>query len=369
MKQDHLSRAGRLIRRGNYDGAIKLLETEVNRYHDSYTYFYLLAVSYLYSDVYGMAYTYFNLARKIKIRDVHVLLGLACIYLNHGDTDRAVDLYLEVQELEGKNPTARKALKIIRKYPGPENISKWKESGRLRSLYPPLPKKPLSESGIILFAAAAALAIGLCLLFFHGGFTKAKEQRKDIGALKLVKEDEAAPMQVEGSYRYVLTRDEVIKKYDEARRFFNDFRDEEARVRLNHILESNAQEPVKNKARDLIAYLEVPGFDNLKDRFTYSQVIGDPFLYKNCAIHWRGIASNLDLGQNHTSFYFLAGYDTRTILEGIVRVDYNFAVSINPEHPLEILGKVIPDSSETMGIRIQGIAVKQTGLLDQAHNR
>ena len=141
-------------------------------------------------------------------------------------------------------------------------------------------------------------------------------------------------------------------------------RDEAARVRLNRILESNASEPIKNRARLLISYLEVPGFNTLHrdDRFTYSQVIQDPFLFRDTHVIWRGMASNLDLQQNSTSFDFLVGYDTRRIVEGIVQIDYNFAIPINPEFPVEILGRIIPMSGER-GIRIQGVALNQAGML------
>ena len=117
MKADPLLKANRLAHRGDYDGAIRILEPEVNRYYGSFSYYYLLGISYLRSKVFGMALTYFKLAREIKMSDPSVLLVLAVLYLNHGDTDRAVDLYLEVQERDEKNPIVRKALKVIRKYP------------------------------------------------------------------------------------------------------------------------------------------------------------------------------------------------------------------------------------------------------------
>jgi hypothetical protein len=112
--------------------------------------------------------------------------------------------------------------------------------------------------------------------------------------------------------------------------------------------------------------MEAPGFNTLKDRFSYSEVTGDPFLYRDCHVIWRGMVSNLTIEQNHTSFDFLVGYDTRRTMEGIVQVDYDFAIPVNPEYPVEILGRVIPIASEReMGIRIQGVALHQAGLLEQ----
>jgi hypothetical protein len=133
---------------------------------------------------------------------------------------------------------------------------------------------------------------------------------------------------------------------------------------LNRILESNASEPVKNRARILISYTVIPGFDTLKDRFSYSDVIKDPFVYRDCHVIWRGMASNLVVQQNHTSFDFLVGYDTYRTMEGIVQVNYDFAINVNPERPVEILGRIIPVSTDRApGIRIQGVALNQAGLL------
>jgi hypothetical protein len=363
-----LIKAARLVRSKNYHGAIKLLESEENRYFGSFNYYYLLGLSYLYSRVFGMALTNFNLARKQKMREPSVLLALAALYLNHGDTDKALDLYLEVRELDENNRIAKKALKIIRKYPGPENISAWIDSGKLPVLFPPLPKLPLQPSrlrtAVIILALAAAGIFGAVktgLLPF--GAAPARNGPEEI---ELLREEEDAPMQTGGSYRYVLTRKEVVDTYNEARKLFTSYHDEKARVNLNKLLESNCPGPVKNKARILLSYMEVPGFDTLKDRFSYGEVIEEPVLYRDCHVIWRGIASNLNIEQNRTSFDFLVGYDTRRTVEGIVRVDYDFAIPVNPERPVEILGRIIPVIGEKGAeIRIAGTALNQAGLLNR----
>jgi len=373
MKLDPVfTRAVRLAGKKDYDGAIKLLETEANRYNGSFTWYYLLGLSYLYSRIYGRALSYLRLAYEQKRREPNTLLGLAALYLNHGDTDKAVDLYLEVQSIEPSNRIARKALKTIRKFPGPENISDWIDSGRLPVLFPPFPKADVSGKGVAIgiIAASAVLGVAFIVAGMVGYLPGQRGPRAIPSGITLAAEERDAPMQTDGSYRYVLTRDETLNYYNEAVKFFTEYRDEAARVRLNRILESNASDPVKNRARLLISYMETPGFDTLRDRFSYSDVIGDPFIYRDCHVIWRGMASNLNIEQSHTSFDFLVGYDTRRTMEGIVQVDYDFAIPVNPEYPVEILGRVIPVSSERgPGIRIQGVALNQAGLLEQGQSR
>ena len=368
MKLDPiLTKAVLLARKKNYDSAIKTLESEANRYYGSFTYYYLLALSYLYSGIYGVAHRYLNLAVEQKLRDVNTLLGLAALYLYHGDTDKAVNVYLEVQSLDAANKTAKKALKIIRMNPGPDNISTWIDSGQLPVLFPPFPKADIKPKTLVVRITAIAtvmlLVFGITLK--TGFFPSAKGKRAIPQETEIADEEKNSPVQTGGSYRYVLTRDQVLNEYNEARKLFAGFRDEAAKVKLNYILESNASEPIKTKARLLISFMEAPSFATLQDKFSYNEVIKEPFKYRDCHIIWRGMAGNLVQTQNHTSFDFLVGYDTFRTMEGVVQVDYNFAISVNPERPVEILGRIIPISAESgSGIRIQGIALNQAGLLE-----
>ena len=345
----------------------------MNRYYGSFNYYYLLGNSYLHAGIYGVALTYLRLASEQKSRDTNTLLGLASLYLNHGDTDKAVDLYLEVQSIDESNSIARKALKIIRKNPGTEEISGWIDSGKLHTIFPPFPKIKASVKKIAVMSAG--ILAGLCILLgvaVKTGFISQpsfRAQRETPEDIVLDREERDAPVQTGGSFRYILTRDQVLGDYNEAQKLFTEYRDEAAKVKLNRILESNASDPVKNKARLLISFMETPGFNTLKDKFSYSDVVKEPFIYRDCHIIWRGMASNIVSGQNHTSFDFLVGYDTYRIMEGIVQVDYNFSIPVNPERPVEILGRIIPVSMEReTGIRIQGVALNQAGLLDKSND-
>ncbi|MDR3138658.1 MAG: tetratricopeptide repeat protein, partial [Treponema sp.] len=328
--------------------------------------------SCLYTGDFGGAHVYFKQARDIKIRDPLVLLGLAVLYLRRGETDRAVDFYLEVQELDEQNRIAKKALRIIRKYAGHENLSRWIESGGLPGLYPPIPSLPLTWSRIWIPLVCALFILGLTgsvLIKLHIlslPFLRGIE-REGLSTSTLEQEEKNEPVQIGGSYRYILTRNEVLNTYEDAQNLFAQRRDEAAKVALNRILESNASEAVKNKARLLFSYTETPSFDApMEDRFTYEEVIKDPVLYRDCYVIWQGMATNLDIQQNTTTLDFLVGYDTRRTLEGIVPVVFDFAIAVNPERPLAILGKVVPvlaANASGQDIRLEGTALHQASSL------
>jgi tetratricopeptide (TPR) repeat protein len=369
MKLDPvLTKAIRLLRRRKYGDVIRVLESVIFSFRESFKYYYILGLACLNVNDFGGALDFFKRARDIKKRDVHVLLGLAVLFLRRGDTDRAVDLYLEVQDLEPKNRIAKRALKIIRKYGGPDNIDALVETGRLSNLYPPIPELPVSKTAFFLPLTVLVLMAGAAFLLFKlnilNPFEKARSDRQGFYLTMLEREERDAPVQVDGSYRYVLTRGEVLKSYDEARKLFSQFRDEAAKLRLNRIIESNASDAIKTKARQLSFYTETPGFDTLKDRFKYADVLGEPPLYRDCYVIWSGMAANLELGESSTAFVLLVGYDTHKTLEGEVAVTLDFAAAVNTEQPLEVLGRVIPVSSpEGMSVKLQGIAIHQSGFL------
>ncbi|MDR3276604.1 MAG: tetratricopeptide repeat protein [Treponema sp.] len=370
MKLDpFLTRAVRLIRRGKAQDAVHKLEVEVTRYRDSFVYLYIVGQACLRAGDFGGAFTYFNRARSFKMRDPRSLLGLAALYLRRMDTGKAVELYLEVQELDQGNRAAKKALGIIRRHSGADDFSLWVSSNKLARLFPPLPHLPPSLRSVLITVAAALLAllIGAGILLRARGVElfPGKSPREGLAGTLLEGAERHTPVQVDGSFRYILTNNQVLDLYDGARELFDAYRDEKAKVSLNKILESNASEAVKNKARLLISYMVVPGFDSLKDRFSYAEVAAEPVLYRDCYLIWRGRAANIIHDETSTAFNLLVGYDTGNTLEGVVPVVFNFAVPLNPDRPLEVLGRLVPVVSSTgIDIRLEGVAVHQTGLLE-----
>jgi tetratricopeptide (TPR) repeat protein len=348
-----LRKAVNLTRRGKYDESIKMLEVEVFRYQDSYSYYHILGITCLYAGDFGGAHTYFSKAKNIKFRSPQTLMGLAVLFLRRGETDRALDLYLDIQDMEPDNRIARNALKIIRKYSGGENLSTWIEQGKLAVLYPPLPKAGISINPVPFIVAGIILATVAGI--FLGVKNAPRSQRGGLEVSVLEKTERENPVETGGSYRYILTREQVLSGYTEARKLFNQYHDERAKQELNRIIDSNASTAIKNKAQLLRAYTEIPGFDTLKDHFTYTEVSRDPLLYRDCFVLWKGSAANIKTGPEKTSFDLLIGYDTRTIMEGAVTVELEFPADITTIEPLEVLGFVVPTAADKFIISATGI--------------
>ena len=366
MKDDTiLSRGIRMIHHKNYGDAIGLLESEAIRYRDSFKYYYILAIACLYAGDLGGAQTYFRRSRELKIRDPGTLLGLAFLHLRRGETDKAVELYLEIRELDKKNRQAQKALEIIRKKGDPEKLAAWFENGHTALILPLLPKMPLSFSvKLILIVAMVFGGTGAYAILAFNSLVpspiKKPPARTGTATIALDPADRANPVVSGGSYRFVLTRDQVLTEFNEAQRLFRDFRDDSARVHINRILASNAAPSIKDKASALAEFAIVPGFDTIKDYFSYSEVLEDPELYQNCHVVWKGMAANLKDSERSTNFDLLVGYDTKVALEGIVPVQFNSALHIDPEKPLEVLARILVSDGK---IGLVGVAVHQASSL------
>ncbi len=238
MKLDTiLSKAARLARAKNYENALKVLNAEEDKYYGSFKYYYLYAVICLHSGAFADAYTFFNHARKIKMKDPFVMLGLAVLFLRRLDTVQAVDYYLDVQELAPSNKIAKNALSIIRRYSNPESLSDWLTNEKLAKLFPPIPFAGVNIKKILytFLVIAAALSITFTVL------VKARVMQnpfKDTSRLNaefiLTGQDRNAPVETGGSYRYILTRAEAINIYDRALSLFSSFFYPFLSLRSNH---------------------------------------------------------------------------------------------------------------------------------------
>jgi tetratricopeptide (TPR) repeat protein len=364
-----LVKAVKLARRRHYARAIKLLEAEVFSYSDSWQFPYVLGLCYLKS---GNAGSAFPLLRRAVEKDdgkAGPLLALAALHMRRGESAKAISFYLRVKDFDAGNRTARRGLKILERYGG--TLTAWQNEKKIAVLYPPFPRVPVSPKTVafaLLFAVLAGLGYGTVTLVKRGvirlpAIERASRERAGLDAASLTAEEKNAPAGTEGTFRFVLTNKEILDTFDKGRALFNRRRDEAARVEMNRILESNATGAVKNKARILLSYMEDSDFAGLQDRFSFAEVEAEPYLYRDCAVIWRGMAANLEADDTGTVFNLLVGYESKSRLEGIVRVRFDYAVPVNTEMPLEVLGKVTPVPSTAnksrTDVELRGVAIHE----------
>lgn len=357
MAHTVLERAKRAFYRKRYNDVITLLEPNVIQYRDSFQFYFFLGLSCLYTGDVGGATSYFQRARQIKMRDPELLVAQAALFLRRGDTHQAVEYYLEALEYVPEHRLAKRSLNFIRKKGDADTISALVETGKIMKFYP-RPRKKHSVLAILVISVSLIIIgtgvyVGIPLL----KKTQSSGTRSDLSSLQLAANERSGPLELGGSYRYILTDSQVVQTYANAQKFFQDYRDNAAQVEINRLLYSNASASIKQKARLLMDYLKEPGFDSIKDNYSYQKVLTDPNLYLDCWVVWKGMATNITTTENTLDFDFLVGYDTRSTLEGIVPVHFKTVLPVDPDKSLEVLSRI---SFENNKIVLHGSSIFQS---------
>jgi len=360
MAQDVLTVAWKYLKRRNFATAIKLLEDREDVYEDNFEYYLMLGIACLYVGDIGSSVTYFTAARRIKINDSRLLLGQAAIFLRRGDTDRALQYYMEIQEIEPDNKIAANAMEFIRTRGDYDTICRWVDTGRIEQFYPPLGVNPQKVVAIVVpvLACIVGCVIALCIIpkphYTYG-------DRSEIAELQLSTDEKTNPQEKDMStsaYSYVLTAKQITDGYNAAVRYYYSKRDNAAQIEINKILNSNANFSIKQKSQILMTYLEAPTFDTLVDNPAYSEVEEDSSLYLDCWVAWGGKIANAVLNPDGTySCQLLVGYDSGSQIDGIVTVKFTASPNIQPDQPVRILGQI---KSEDQKIYLQGKAIYQS---------
>lgn len=352
MKQlSVLDEARWLLRARRFPDVLALLEHKVFEYRDSFDFYFILGTACLYLGDSGGANSWFQGAKKLRPKDIQVLNAEAALFLRRGDTDRAVENYLYVLTLDPENHMAHEGLKFIQEHGDADMIAQWVVSGKIKQFYPPLGTNPV----IIKTAVRIALVLCAAAALYIGGLAAWNWwQEQPHGALpELALSEEERRTSVErdlsgAAYRYILSADEVNDIYDAARQYFGEENDNAARVEVNRILNSNASESVKMKAREIAEHFAVPTFDTLKHNISYADAASEPVLYDLCWVIWSGRITNMQYSGSTLRCDLLVGYEDMQRVEGIVPVEFTSAVSINTVDPVQILGQIIVQDEKIM---------------------
>lgn len=353
MARNPIEEAERLYRARRWQDLIALLEPLLPVYRDNPHFSVLLGTAYLYREDVGGAYSCFRRAQSIDFKNRTAIIGLAAVLVRRGESDKAVQLYIELLERNPADKAARRALNFVRRCPDPTVLS---GSGRqLRSLYPVPPVRitvpvTLIVLGIIGIFAWYMIPGALSLV------REAKPPRPGIAEIQLTQSERENPVSSIGGFEIVLTEKEALASFEAAKSLFNSYRDEAALVEINRLTLSNASRQIKAKAESLARYAREPSFISMPDRFSYSDVSSFPGLYHNVAVLWKGLPANIESSPAGTRFDLLVGYHDKRKLDGIVAVNASFELRLPPDRPVEVLARV---KATATGFVLECVAVHE----------
>ncbi|MBP5251627.1 MAG: hypothetical protein J6Z17_04340 [Treponema sp.] len=356
-----IDRAKKELKKRRFSRAIKMLESRSEFYPDDFEYFVTLGKACLYVGDFGSAASYYGRAREIKINNTELLLGQAAIYLCRGDTERAVDYYLDILENEPGNPTAKAALEFIKTHADYSSICRWNDSGKIQRFFPPLGLNPLiiqhfTLAGLLLGAVASFLIIFSPLKKEYG--TGARE---NISSLALSDSEISSPKLVDLSgtkISVIMTPSEIVNSFNLAQKYFQEYKDNFAQIEINRILNSDASLSIKQKSVRLAEKLNRGiTFDRLLDSGTnldYETVRTDDFfLYEDCVVSWRGRFANARTYDDGSfSCDFLLGYEDSSSVKEMIPIKFSGEIyrPLDGEKNVQFLAKLHFDSEGKLSL-------------------
>ena len=372
MSRSALEKAHFLLQRRKFSHVISLLESSNNPelYRESFDYFLTAGLACLYLGDTGSASAYFQRARHIRMTDPTLLCAQAVLFLRRGDTDRAINYYLDILDYDPDNKVALDAMEFIRTHGTYEEVCKAVDSGEIERFYPPLGINPDTIKRIAL-SVLAGLVLAF-LIFNFGNFSRIargvripiSQPRADLSSLFLSVDEmgNAKKQNLSGGvYKYILTDAQIKKSFDSAMSNFQNYRENHSLVEINRILNSNAADSIKEKARMISSYFSEPTFDSLEkydDNIEYASVAENPDLYIGCTVSWAGRISNAMADGKSYRCDLLVGYENLVRVEGVVplRFSEERQTELDGERPVRILGKIMVENGKLL---LEGKAVYQ----------
>jgi len=355
MKRRGLGEARKLFRTRRFADVIRLLEPEVFRYRENFDYFKTLGLACLHTGDFGGAFSYMSRAHQLKDDDPDIVLGIAAVHFRRAEHENALKRWLEVVDARPGNPVARRGLDLLRKGMTPDALQEFIDSGRLRTLFPPMPPRIAIAPVAIALLGVLALA-GIAYLAVRFAAPRG-QQRPGVSVIEMPS-DSSPLVDVGTGFAFTFSEGEVRRIFQKAKGELLAYRDNLAVVDINRILLSNAAPSVKERARLLKGFVTQPTFDTVKDAYLYAVVAKQPGLYDGASVVWRGKVANLQVSKAPITFDLLVGYDQEKQLEGIVPVTLPFAADIGNGDAVEILGQVALNGNVTslLGISLHRLS-------------
>lgn len=337
-----------------YSDVVKLLEKEIFLYKNYYFYHYILGMSYLRMGNLGTAQTYLKKAYTLNPTEPDVKQSIAILLAAQGKEDKAIQIWLKMIEENQEIQRSEFSLETIRKNPiqGALFLNKNKIYAKLFPEIKVETGQNLSKLiRILLIIASLAFLLIAIFLLIHSKETiklslsnsKVKEKKAINNIAAYIDDikinDKEKIENHEGQFVFILTETEIKNSFQKIKTHLKQGKDNFARIEINKILNSNASESIKLKAKNLASFISRPNFITFDDYLVLKEIKKNPLIYSNVYVKWEGIANNIEKKDNITYFDFYVGYNKNT-LEGIITTKTTFDIDINFKDYVEILGQI-----------------------------
>lgn len=350
--RDTIQKAKKAFGRKKFSSVISLLLPLIYEFESSYQFFYMLGVSCLYTDDLEGAEVYLEKASKLREDTAETIMALAALSLRKCDVKTAVLYYLKVLELNPLEKIANEALEFIR-ISDSDTVNLWISDKRIQKYYPVVVSKASSSfdfdllKKIVLWTFVSVFAVFLGYFGVRLFYSYNSKNRKDISDISLSLSEKMNSVYhgdtgVAGqAFKYEFSSLEIASIFDKAKENFQNYRDNAALVEINKILCSNAVTQVQQKALVLKSYLNVPkDFNDVKDNYSYEEVVKEPYKYLDCWVVWEGNITNVIELPNQFQCDLLIGSEDLSKIDGIVPFYMREFIRIDEDRPIKVLAQI-----------------------------
>ncbi|WNY63792.1 tetratricopeptide repeat protein [Borreliella americana] len=335
-----------------YSQAIKLLEKEIFFYKNYYLYHYVLGMSYLRIGNLGNAQTYLKKAYTLNPGESNIKQAIAILLVSQGKEEKAIQIWLKMIEENQEVDRSELSLEIIRKNPIKDSAF-FKNSNLYEKLFPTIKAIPDKNSTklIIIIIIGGIVFISMLAIYFVFYEQKTKtsanlktEINKNLNNIAAYIDDikinnKEKIKNEEGQFILILTSDEIKNSFEKIKIYLKKGKDNFARVEINKILNSNASESIKLKAKNLASFISRPDFISFNEHLNLKDIKKDPSIYSNVYVKWEGVVNNIEKKDNIIQFDFYVGYN-KNVLSGIIPTKTTFDIDIDFKDNVEILGQI-----------------------------
>jgi len=351
-----------LYHQKKYAQIINTLEKKIFDYYDDVDFFHVLSSSYYQTGDLNGAHAFATRIINLAPQHLDANILLAAIYTKRGDYTKAVKHCLNVLDQNPEEPRAKLLLEQLRKNQTKDELKSWVQSRHFQKIRPRIPGKPLPIK--LIFGLVFFSFLLFSLTFLISNWLAQRLQPRNPESIRPGIEERGISglrelLKFDGAFDEILLASEIEQLFRQAQDLMLDYRDNEARVVLNRIINSNASEQVKSQALSLIELQSRPDFTSEFKSFSTSEIKSRPKIYNGVYVRWQGSVANLQVNETEIVFDFLVGYHEGRVLEAVVPSKIRFAVRINNGDPIDVLGRiVVQDNSwflDVMSIHVMGV--------------
>lgn len=347
-----------LYRKGRYDEVANLLKEFVVDVPDSLSALKLLAFAMVEIGHLGESKRFFMRALSINRNDVEVLNAMAYLELSDGNTTAGINHLLDALFVDEDNQKLKDNLESMKNIKDAQisfSMIKPKDF-----LFMELPKPEMGEiiaeklrkifgSWLTKVALIAVIVgvIGMLIYAFYPNLSNWLENyrySRGYGAPQyhsITIEDIDNLVSLRKKYKIKLSADEIKKEFAMIRQNIEMKRRNKAIININRLLNSNADELVKERVIFWKEFVPDPNPENLGFVPHYRDVAKAPFLYEDVYIRWNGTIANLDhKGRDETAFDLLINFVDEAVVEGIAEAHFKGFIHIINGETISLYGKI-----------------------------